>query len=58
MTDDEHYITGEPYKEEACPPHLFVLCGYCGHDVCDDCGQHFIDDEEVDECPALTDTLS
>lgn len=41
-----------------CPPHLLVLCGLCGYDVCDDCEVHIIDDEEVDECPVLTDTLS
>lgn len=40
-----------------CPPHLIVLCGLCGHDVCDDCGVHFIDAEEVYECPASTATL-
>jgi len=48
----------EDATEDECPPHLYVLCGLCGQDVCDDCGLHFIDDEEVDECPALTDTLS
>lgn len=45
-------------EEEACPPHLLVLCGLCGYDTCDDCGLHIIDDEEEDECPALKDTLS
>jgi hypothetical protein len=40
---------------EPCPPHILVLCGLCGHDVCDDCGNHFNEDgEELDECPAST----
>jgi hypothetical protein len=49
--DHEEYVEGE-----LCPPHLLVFCGMCGEDVCDECGVHFIDDEEVDECPESTDT--
>lgn len=48
----------EEDEEDPCPPHLLVLCAFCGHDTCDDCGIHFVDDEEEDECPALKDTLS
>lgn len=48
----------EDDEDWSCPPHLLVLCGMCGQDTCDDCGVHIIDDEEVDECPALRDTLS
>lgn len=46
------------FEDQGCPPHIYVLCGFCGYDVCDDCGIHTVDDEEEDECPALTDTLS
>lgn len=44
---------------EPCPPHLLVICGLCGREVCDDCGTHFNEDEEeLDECPASTDSSS
>lgn len=48
---------GDP-EDWGCPPHLLVLCAFCGYDTCDDCGVHIIDDEEMDECPALAATLS
>jgi len=35
-----------------CPPHVVVLCGNCGYDVCTGCDTHFDDDgEEYSECP-------
>lgn len=52
--DEWDYDTGD----YTCPPHLYVLCALCGNDTCDDCGQHFVDEEEMDECPALKVTSS
>jgi hypothetical protein len=50
---------GDEESDWSCPPHLLVLCGLCGYDVCDDCEVHIDENgEEQDECPALTDTSS